>query len=605
VALEALFHRDDGSRNIPGTDTPWDQWVSATKTRNFVDDDTLLDWLDLYGESKGFKPDTSDPRTDFGKFVMEKGVEFEQVVLRHLNGIEKISTIAQDRSAARSQAAVQRTFEALASGAKIVAQAPIWNPETQTYGVIDLAFRSDVLAAIFPGSIPGREASQPAPGIDGSAWHYRVVDIKFTTLDLLADGEASSSHLGYAVQVYLYNAAIGRLQGYTPPCSYLLGRGWKKQKERGNSAMERLCRIDQSHVTRDGTSLADLAKQGCDWIRKVRSQGRDWEVLPTPSKPELRPNMRSLESGRWGAAKKRIAGELEDLTILPRVSPQVRDQVHTQGIYRWTDKVLSASKLGITTPAYSVQVDAVIRANHSDRTGPIVFPGRVTANEQEWRAPAPIEFYVDFETTSDLDDNFSTFPKRGGQPLIFMVGCGYYDGSRKWQSKIFTVSQLTEAEEASALRSWIDYMRDACTTVGSDLANARIFHWSPAERSTLDTAYNSAAARHGLPSWGQLPWVDLWTKVAKAEPLGVRGAFGYGLKAITKAMNSHGLIPTSWGDGPTDGLGAMVGAWSSDREARRLAVPLGDVPLMKEIEDYNRVDVEAMRDVLGWLRKNR
>jgi hypothetical protein len=41
----------------------------------------------------------------------------------------------------------------------------------------------------------------------------------------------------------------------------------------------------------------------------------------------------------------------------------------------------------------------------------------------------------------------------------------------------------------------------------------------------------------------------------------VTGAFGFGLKAIARAMAAQGLIETTWEDGPADGLGAMVGAW--------------------------------------------
>ncbi len=50
----------------------------------------------------------------------------------------------------------------------------------------------------------------------------------------------------------------------------------------------------------------------------------------------------------------------------------------------------------------------------------------------------------------------------------------------------------------------------------------------------------------------------------------VRGAFDFGLKSIAKAMHAAGLIETTWGDGPTDGLGAMVGAWWCDAEAARV-----------------------------------
>lgn len=63
-----------------------------------------------------------------------------------------------------------------------------------------------------------------------------------------------------------------------------------------------------------------------------------------------------------------------------------------------------------------------------------------------------------------------------------------------------------------------------------------------------------------------------------------------------------GLIETTWVDGPTDGLGAMIGAWWCNAEARRLGVPMGDLPLMVGIGTYNGVDVRVMADVVRYLR---
>ena len=70
-------------------------------------------------------------------------------------------------------------------------------------------------------------------------------------------------------------------------------------------------------------------------------------------------------------------------------------------------------------------------------------------------------------------------------------------------------------------------------------------------------------------------------------------------------MAAQGLIETTWPDGPADGLGAMVGAWWCDAEAQRLAVPMGEVPLMREIAAYNEVDCRVMADCLEWFRANR
>jgi hypothetical protein len=315
--------------------------------------------------------------------------------------------------------------------------------------------------------------------------------------------------------------------------------------------------------------------------------------------------MRNDRDAPWHSTKKQIADALEELTILPRVNPDKRNAALAAGLRGWRDPNCRANTLGISGPTLVPLVDAVIAANHSSPDGPPVFPTRVTVNPSRWREAAPVEFYVDFETVSDLDDDFSAFPKKGGQPLIFMVGCGCYDPSGEWRFQVFTADRLVLADERRVLDTWLDHMRTRCAASGWDLSRARIFHWSPAEDGRLEHDYNSAAARHGLPTWNDLPWVDLLSDVVRAQPVTVRGAFGFGLKAITKAMHALGLIGTAWSDGVADGMGAMLGAWWCDGEARSGGGSMRDLDLMGQIEAYNRVDVEAMRDVLGWLRRNR
>jgi hypothetical protein len=74
-------------------------------------------------------------------------------------------------------------------GASVLYQAVLWDAENRTYGIPDLLVRSDELNRLFPGVITKGEATQSAKDLNSSSWHYRVVDIKFTTLDLLAGGE--------------------------------------------------------------------------------------------------------------------------------------------------------------------------------------------------------------------------------------------------------------------------------------------------------------------------------------------------------------------------------------------------------------------------------
>lgn len=232
----------------------------------------------------------------------------------------------------------------------------------------------------------------------------------------------------------------------------------------------------------------------------------------------------------------------------------------------------------------------------------MLLPARVHAEEDEWREPRGVEFYVDFETVSDLNDDFSRIPEKNGTPLIFMIGCGHSEGGA-WQFSCFTAGSLTEDAEARVIDDWFSHMEEVRFRLAPQLKQPLLFHWSHAEASTLETAYNSAVARHPGKSWPRPHWFDFLNRVVKAEPVVVRGAMAFGLKAVARAFRRHGLIETEWDAGPADGLGAMVGAWWCAQEAARLGVPLGEVSLMRDIVRYNEVDCRVMMEVVRYLRE--
>lgn len=131
-----------------------------------------------------------------------------------------------------------------------------------------------------------------------------------------------------------------------------------------------------------------------------------------------------------------------------------------------------------------------------------------------------------------------------------------------------------------------------------------VIHWSPAETTTFETAFDSAYKRHPEKGWESPNWFDFLYRVVKQEPVLVRDAMGFGLKAIAKALHSHGAIQTSWEDGPGDGLGAMVGAWSCQTEAKRIGVTLPELDMMKDIRAYNEVDCHVMEEAIHYLREH-
>jgi hypothetical protein len=402
-------------------------------------------------------------------------------------------------------------------------------------------------------------------------------------------------------QVWVYNEALGRIQGWTPPASYLLGRCWASSSGRGAGCLERLARVDHDRVSQSGATLADTVAEAVAWVRRMRREGATWDVLPVPSVPELYPHARNVQDQPWHRAKASIAAELAELTLLPGMNPERRRDAHARGLHRWDDPRVAATALGLTGSS-GLKCDAVLAANRGD--GPAVLPERIVRASPEWRTAAPLELYVDFETVSSLADDFTALPDAGGQSLIFQIGCGRFDDGewRFWQG---TARRLDEPSEASLIDEWVAHIEALLVARGLGLEDLRVVHWSHAESSWLDTAYNAARARHPASAWPDIPWFDALALIVRAEPVTVRGAFGFGLKAIARAMHAAGLIKTTWGDGPTDGMGAMVGAWWSDAEAARLGVSMDTLPLVADIGRYNEVDCLAMAEVILWLRGHR
>jgi predicted RecB family nuclease len=149
--------------------------------------------------------------------------------------------------------------------------------------------------------------------------------------------------------------------------------------------------------------------------------------------------------------------------------------------------------------------------------------------------------------------------------------------------------------------AWFAHMRTVRERFarGSD---PRLIHWSAAEDSAFGTAYNAAVKRHPGNEWQDPNWFDFLTQVMRKEPVVVRGAMGFGLKAVARAMFQHGLIGTQWSDSITDGLGAMMAAWRSAEDAAMLGCRLADLPLMQEVVKYNEVDCRVMWEIVAYLR---
>lgn len=609
LGINALTRNATGDLVVPTSDEHWDLWVSASATRNHVLDNPLLDWLERHGEVKGYGRDSEalDPRTDFLTFIFAKGTAFEQAVVRHLSTLADVHVpegAERGYEARRDLAVAEATFDAMRRGLPVIYQGVLRDAEARTYGAPDLLVRADVLHGLFPRNVTAAAATVEAPDLPGLGTHYRVVDTKFTQLQLAAGGELgnSGSAAAYKVQLHIYNRMLARLQGCTAPESFVLGRGWEQTRRgvttRVHNCMDRLGSVAKDYASLSGGRLEDQANAAISWIRRVRTEGHEWLPAPEPGVDELRVNAKA-DSAPWSNAVAQILAKTEDLTQLYWVGVEKRRQANRAGITRWTDPAVTPASVGVGGGTMAPRLQALLDVNR-DHDGAPLRPTRVQASRDEWITPPPVEFFVDFETVSSLDDDFAKIPERGGQELIFMIGCGHIEDG-EWRFQCFITPDLGEPEEARIIDEWIAHMHEVRDRLAPGM-DPRVIHWSPAEETWLETAWYAAVKRHPEKNWPHPNWFDFLTRVVQQEPVVVRGAHGFGLKAVTKAMHALDLIDIDWDDGPTDGLGAMVGAWWCAHEAKRLGVLMFDLELMRQIRAYNEVDCRAMMEIIRLLR---
>ncbi|HEY9325052.1 MAG TPA: hypothetical protein VIS26_00655, partial [Candidatus Limnocylindria bacterium] len=241
--------RDDGLPCDPRTDLEWLDWVAAGELRNWCRNDLLIDWLEEYPTIHGFAPDEQlpgyDETFDLGRFLMQQGRAFEKAVLADLAQRWQLVHITHRPDEARLLSAAIATQEAMEAGVAIIAGGVLRDPQLRMFGVADLLVRSDVLGQLCPAAFVGDPLELAAIGLSHGR-HYRVVDVKFKTLNILKTTgglSTSPSDLDTLAQAWIYNEALGRMQGYTPPASYVVGRAWKQGDERGDRTWERIARV--------------------------------------------------------------------------------------------------------------------------------------------------------------------------------------------------------------------------------------------------------------------------------------------------------------------------------------------------------------------------
>jgi len=623
---------------MPSTKNSNKIWVSATDLRNYMLRDPLLDWLNINFTEKRFKnnekrfkmyksfvkigkskkKDYSNVKkkvsNTFHQYLLNQGHTFEEKVVKRIKkkvGSKNFIDLSKNQDP-KLKSSFLETVEAMKLEIPIIHGGVLHNELNQTYGITDLIVRSDFFGKLFKiNPLKNDEITIPSPNLISLKnnkplkYHYRIIDIKFSSLSLRADGIhlLNSKHTpAYKAQLWIYNQALSNIQGYNPGKSYILGRKWSfescKGYYNGHSCFDRLGVIDYEGID---FSYCSKSEKAIEWMRDVKSpESKDWIIDKVPlTRPELYPNMSNLYDEQWREIKYKLSENIKELTSIWMVGTKNREIAHKNGIYKWNDKRCTSKKLGLNGEIVGKVVNEILKTNKGNKK---INPSKIKNNVHNWKNKGKIEFFVDFEFIGTMFTDFSNIENDCEQEFVFMIGVGYVNKKEEWIYKDFTCKEKTAEEEIRIFLEFSDYIINISKKY--KCKNAKCFHWGNAEKSNWERfferhkAYDVRKIMLNIQSKFLWEWADLM-EVFKTEPITVKNCFNFSLKSIAKAMYSHNMIQTIWDDSCSDGLEVMMICSNSYKLKNSL-----ESSGMKNVILYNNVDCKVLFEILSYLRKN-
>ena len=616
------------------------RWVSATKIKNYLLNDPVLDYYDLYYDSKGLtgaissideilkRKNEIQRNSEELNVLFAMGNKFEEEVMKYLRENFTVKKVADSYKDVR-ESYQEITLKHMKDGVPIIEQAVLYNRKNMTFGCADILVRSDYLNTIVCEPVLNTTMEQyKAPKLKGN-YHYVVIDIKWTTQHLCCNGyniRNSARFPAYKGQLAIYNAALGQLQGYTPSCAYVLAKSWKfvsqRVEYRGYNCFDRLGVID--YADRD-IDYIERSKDAIDWIRDVRLNGSNWKCIP-PSVPSLYPNMCNRYSGKFSSVKKTHAKQIKELTTIWMIGPRNRFIGHDNGVFKYTDKNCNARNLGIYGSKVAPIVDQIIKINRNENGKTLIKPTVIGDNLANWQNKLGIEFFIDFESLNDMfykkDMNLEN--SKCTSDVIFMIGIAYEeDNDIKY--KAFYMNDLSVDEEQRVFKEFMNFIEfkinehmEKYNIKNRNLCTARMYHWSPAEIIMMKHFENRSKGKLKVTDWLKTITCIDFCKVFKNEPIVIKGVFGFGLKEIATKMHQHKMINTKWEevDAPANGFEANIQGCQyyafmdkynemSDTEKKHNIIDHTKyLKMFASIIYYNRVDCVVVWEIVNYFRNN-
>jgi hypothetical protein len=596
--------------------------IAASSVRNYMLNDPILDYLKFKHDKPNYLNvgNIKYNNDKFTEYIMKSGEDFETelyniIKKKFKKKIIKIAEYYESKSIDK----YNETINSMKKGIPIIYQAVLHNKNNDTFGLPDLLVRSDYINKLLGYKVINNDEANLASPKLNTKFHYKVIDIKHSTINLRSDGIHilnSESIPAYKGQLYIYTSALNNILGININKAFIWGKKYdyysKGKKIEITNFLNKLGVIDYDNVDIEYVTFTNNA---IEWQKTLKKDYSKWSILPKPSCNELYPNMKNEKDGNYKKIKNDIGNEIYEITNIWNCGVKKRQIAHYNNIFRWDDPLCTAEKLGFGKTKIASTIDKILDINRQYID--IIRPTKVLYDRENWNNSDNniLEFYLDFET---LNSNFGSIIKNGiisydNNQFIFMIGVGY-NLNNIWKFKTFVMDKKTNYNEILMFDKFYAYINYLLKFYNKKIA--KFYHWSYAEIS----AYNKFKDRcnlylkeKDLIISNKINYIDKilnnnyifydLNKVFISEPITIKGALNFSIKTIAKALFNCDLIKSFWNiNSPcSNGLYAMILANKLYDNNNKEKCIIND-PIMKEIIYYNEIDCKVLMEIHNLLK---
>jgi len=559
---------------------------SATKFRNYFMGDTVLDYLNVYGEKLGFQKDDKNDNS-YQEYVMERGQQFERYVIQYLFPKLKKMTfvnIGNHYPNGFEQSGVDETIKHMRLGTEVIYQGFLFDKELGIHGIPDLLIRADKVCELF-SFYPECEILDNESRLGKLVFPhlYVVIDIKMSTVDFLKSGTISKNKLMmvYSAQLFVYNKILENLlfertEIETPffqPNVFLLSSRLKIADKIILDGKETLATINLNNDVK----IAIEMRKALNWLKEMHANGDSWDIL-LPSRKELCPNMKNKEDYPWASVKAILAKEQKCLSDCPGFSYE--DCIAISQKRKTIEQHISEVKNPKKRRFMEVMNEVCSNDEANETEIQMIRSHPIIANSTK------MNIYIDFEYISGMEFTFDP----NYRTHLYLIGMGY-ELNGKFKYEHFMVNCLTEFEEKRIIKQWISRMRYI-----SQNREFQLIHWSNAEPSNFNILKDTLQIR-GIFNWQDLKKMFDDCPGFLKENCGILKNMK--LKTVAKAMKTRGHIQSDWDDEMTSGMEANM---VIIRGVQGKFMKFTDFPGIERLIHYNMIDCATLYEIVKYVR---